>query len=94
MYYGGGEWIILTCWLSWYYTATGNYAGADQLLKWCETHTEKDGLFPEQAFDHLNYPEIRNEWEAKWWHESPAPLLWSHAMYLIACSALMQAENT
>ena len=94
VYYGGGEWIILTCWLSWYYTTTGNYSGADQLLQWCEAHTEKGGLFPEQVFEHLNFPEIREEWETKWWHESPAPLLWSHAMYLIACTALINAENT
>lgn len=93
VYYGGGEWIVLTCWLSWYYTAAGKYAKADELLKWCEEHTESDGLFPEQIFDHLNYPDIKDEWEMKWWPESPAPLLWSHAMYIVACNALKEATK-
>lgn len=93
VYYGGGEWIILTCWLSWYYTSVKNYSKADALLKWCEKHTEPGGLFPEQVLENLNFPEIREEWESKWWHESPAPLLWSHSMYIIACKALEQAEK-
>lgn len=93
VYYGGGEWIVLTCWLSWYYTSVGRYAEADELLKWCEAHTENGGLFPEQVFEHLNYPEVKEEWETKWWHESPSPLLWSHAMYIIACNALEQAQT-
>lgn len=88
VYYGGGEWIILTCWLSWYYSAIGKYEDAERLLKWCENHTEKDGLFPEQTFEHLNFPDIKEEWETKWWHESPSPLLWAHGMYIIACKAL------
>ncbi|MBC5689071.1 hypothetical protein H8S37_09045 [Mediterraneibacter sp. NSJ-55] len=88
VYYGGGEWIVLTCWLSWYYTTTGNYSRADELLQWCETHADKNGCFPEQILEHLNFPKYKEVWESNWWNESPVPLLWAHAMYIIACKAL------
>lgn len=88
VYFGGGEWIILTCWLAWHDINIGNLEEAEALIQWCESHTEKDGLFPEQSLEHLNYPEFKDVWEKNWWHESPAPLLWAHGMYIIACDAL------
>lgn len=93
VYYGGGEWIVLTCWLSWYYTSVGNYSRANELLEWCEKHTEPNGYFPEQILEHLNFPDYRKEWETNWWDKSPSPLLWSHAMYIIACKALEKADS-
>lgn len=83
VYYGGGKWIILTCWLGMYYISIEKYDQARELLDWVENHTEVGNNFPEQILEDLNFPEFKDEWESKWWGESPAPLLWSHAMYLI-----------
>lgn len=88
VYYGGGEWIVLTCWLAWYDIRLGKLAEAERLLSWCEEHAEPDGGFAEQVLEHLNFPQYKEIWEVNWWHQSPAPLLWAHAMYLIACDAL------
>ncbi|WP_214463778.1 glycoside hydrolase family 15 protein [Levilactobacillus brevis] len=83
VYYGGGEWIVLTCWLGLYYLEADEPKKATALLEWVESHTEKGYAFPEQSLEALNYPEFKDDWQNKWWGESPAPLLWSHAMYLI-----------
>lgn len=81
-YYGGGEWVLLTCWLGWYYVETGRKQNAGELLQWVERHANEDGELPEQVLDHVNKPEYIEKWK-ELWGEPALPLLWSHAMYLI-----------
>lgn len=88
VYYGGGKWIVLTCWLGWYYTMTGKKDKAEALLSWCEDKVEDGYIFPEQVIEDVNFPEHINVWKEHCWPKSPSPLLWSHAMYLILCYAL------
>ena len=81
-YYGGGEWILLTGWLGWYYAKTGERKKALQCLHWIERQFDKSGNLPEQVPESLNKPEMYSYW-IKRWGNIAAPLLWSHAMYLI-----------
>ncbi len=86
-YYGGGEWILLTAWLGWYYAQVGEIDRAGQLLKWVEAHVDGQGGLPEQVAAHLNQPAYLDEWRQRW-GESARPLLWSHAAYIILRHAL------
>jgi len=81
-YYGGGEWVLLTAWLGWYYAEVEEWERAWELLRWVEAQADADGYLPEQVPGHLLAPEHYAEWEAR---RGPVakPLLWSHAMYLI-----------
>lgn len=86
-YYGGGEWVLLTAWLGWYYAEIGEREKAQAALQWVEAQADAYGYLPEQVSMHLLSPERYAEWEARW--GPPAnPLLWSNAMYLILRYAL------
>lgn len=81
-YYGGGQWILLSAWLGWYYVEIGEIERAKKQLKWIEKQMDKEGHLPEQVQHHLLIPDKWDEWVNNW--GNPAhPLLWSHAMYLI-----------
>lgn len=82
VYYGGGEWPLLTAWLGWAYVELGRIEEARALRRWIEAQVTPTGELAEQALDHLLHPEHRVEWEARW-GTNACPLLWSHAMYLI-----------
>ncbi len=86
-YYGGGEWILLTAWLGWYYAHAGETARARQLLEWIEAQADDQGHLPEQVAAHLNLPTCLDEWRQRW-GESARPLLWSHAAYIIVRLAI------
>ncbi|WP_044641447.1 glycoside hydrolase family 15 protein [Risungbinella massiliensis] len=87
-YYGGGKWILLTAWLGWYYSRTGEKERANLLLQWIEEKYTEEGL-PEQVQHNLLAPTYYDSWVQK--HGSPAiPLIWSHAMYLVLWSQLHQ----
>ncbi|MCL4515687.1 MAG: glycoside hydrolase family 15 protein [Firmicutes bacterium] len=86
-YYGGGEWIILTAWLGWYYTEMGRDAEARKLLRWIEARAGANGWLPEQVPENLNNPEFYPVWQKRW-GAIANPLLWSHAMYLVLQFAL------
>lgn len=88
-YYGGGEWILLTCWLAWYYLEHGAYDEARRSIEWVESHAAADGHLPEQVPENLNYPDSYVPWRERW-GDIASPLLWSHAMYLI-CATLRDA---
>jgi GH15 family glucan-1,4-alpha-glucosidase len=81
-YYGGGEWLLLSSWLGWYYCKAGRTAEAIEMLKWVESQADTYGNMPEQVSCHLlSYADIQ-----KWidqWGQIATPLLWSHAMYLV-----------
>jgi GH15 family glucan-1,4-alpha-glucosidase len=87
VYYGGGEWVLLTAWLGWYYAESGQPARARELLAWCEAQADPHGDLPEQVPQHLMDPSTYQPWVDV---RGPIarPLLWSHAKYLILCHAL------
>ncbi|MCL4466901.1 MAG: glycoside hydrolase family 15 protein [Chloroflexi bacterium] len=81
-FYGGGEWILLTCWLGWHYAASGQLDEAERILAWAEEQATVQGDLPEQAAVNLIAPTCYPGWVEKW-GPIATPLLWSHGMYLI-----------
>ncbi|MGE5591677.1 MAG: glycoside hydrolase family 15 protein [Bacillota bacterium] len=81
-YYGGGEWILLTAWLGWYYARVGSIDRALELLAWVEAQAGTHGDLPEQVTERVNDPEMVQPWVERWGPVA-TPLLWSHAMYLV-----------
>lgn len=89
MYYGGGEWILLSAWLGYIFVQMGRNEQARQIKKWIESQADQDGFLPEQLTHVVQNKAMLREWESKW--GPPArPLLWSHANYLILCHALKE----
>lgn len=86
-YYGGGEWILLACWLGWYYVQAGRMDDAKSILMWVESHFDDKGYLPEQVLSNVFDEDKKVEWENKW-GDNAKPLLWSHAMYLILKDAI------
>lgn len=86
-YYGGGEWLLLTAWLGWYYAGVGQRDKALALLRWIEAQADARGNFPEQVPATLNDPNYYQPWVER---RGPiaSPLLWSHANYLLLRRAL------
>ncbi|MBP1930168.1 glycoside hydrolase family 15 protein [Ammoniphilus resinae] len=92
VYYGGGQWILLTAWLGCHYAETRQLQKAKELLKWVEAQFTDEGYLPEQVTYHLLAPDHYAEWIKKW--GSPAcPLLWSHAMHIILLERLEKAKK-
>lgn len=81
VFYGGGQWPLLTCLLGWNLLAAGDIEGARACLAWAADQADPSGLLPEQTAYHLLAPEHRQEWIDRWGPVA-TPLLWSHAMYL------------
>lgn len=86
-YYGGGEWLLLSSWLGWYYAAKGDVITARILLNWVENQADEEGFMPEQTLDHVNDPAKIREWVDRW-GDVAKPLLWSHAMYIVLVNSL------
>lgn len=86
-YYGGGEWLLLSCWLGWYYAETGDMAKAKDQLMWVKKNTADDGEMPEQVSYHVNDESYIQQWIDRW-GQSAKPLLWSHAMYIVLADKL------
>lgn len=76
VYYGGGEWLLLTAMLGLAEPERG-----DERLEWVVAHATSEGGLPEQAQDHLLHPAELESWVARWGPPA-SPLLWSHAMCL------------
>ncbi len=91
VYYGGGEWILLTAWLAWVYVELGRISEARELMAWIGAQAMDGGALPEQVSDHLLHPDHFTEWEKRWGAVA-CPLLWSHGMYLIVESFLERAS--
>jgi isomaltose glucohydrolase len=81
VYYGGGEWLLLTALLGWAYAEFGAVVEAKDKLEWVVAHSTPRGEMPEQSQDHLIHPDSWQPWVDKW-GPPPSPLLWSHAMFL------------
>jgi GH15 family glucan-1,4-alpha-glucosidase len=86
-YYGGGEWVLLTAWLGWYYTEVGEIEKALELMTWIEAQADGKGDLPEQVSRNLNDASFLEPWRTRWGMIAK-PLLWSHAKYLILSKAL------
>lgn len=81
-YYGGGEWVLLTAWYGWVKLKLGDGDSARKALIWMESQADANGNLPEQVNHHLNDRKAYSEWVERW-GQSAAPLLWSHAMYIV-----------
>lgn len=81
-FYGGGQWVLLSAWLGWYYLRAGRWEDARRQLRWVEAQADACGFLPEQVPEGLDYPAEYQRWRAAW-GEIARPLLWSHAMYVI-----------
>lgn len=91
-YYGGGQWILLTAWVAWYYTKLGNYPKALELKQWIEQQADQYGFLAEQCSSNLLFKDQFDPWLKKW--GPPAtPLLWSHAMYIILTMAIREGSD-
>lgn len=86
-YYGGGEWVLLTAWLGWYYTQVGDWPSARACLDLVQAQAGPHGFLPEQVPSSLNDPSCYPYWLDRW-GPIANPLLWSHAKYLILQHAL------
>lgn len=85
VYYGGGQWVLLSGYLGWHYAELGDQERAFQYLEWIENQFNEQMHLPEQVQHHLLAPEEYQRWIDRW--GPPAcPLLWSHALHLILAS--------
>jgi GH15 family glucan-1,4-alpha-glucosidase len=81
-YYGGGEWILLTCSLAWHEARTGNLDAVEPLREWVRATARPNGDLPEQVSGNAQEPQMVSPWVERWGPVA-TPLLWSHATYLI-----------
>jgi isomaltose glucohydrolase len=92
VYFGGGQWLILSSFLALGYIAIGERDLGEKVLTWIESQANENSELPEQVTQNLLFPEMRGEWIKKW-GEPALPLLWSHAMYLILQGELEKVLN-
>jgi GH15 family glucan-1,4-alpha-glucosidase len=92
VYFGGGEWLLLTAWLGWVYVECGRLQPAADLLHWIEAQADHNGAMTEQVTTHPLAPDQFQTWVDKWGPVAN-PLLWSHAMYLILTTKLGAART-
>jgi GH15 family glucan-1,4-alpha-glucosidase len=92
-YYGGGEWILLTAWLAWYEARVGARDRAHSLLAWVEAQRDEDGGLPEQVPGARVNQRFLEHWTRRW-GPAASPLLWSHAMAIIARDGLEANATT
>ena len=91
-YYGGGLWIVLAGALA-CVQAVHDPDRANLVLDWIEDQADASGHFPEQVATHLRKPESLDPWIDRW-GASARPLLWSHAMYLLAVAAVRPVSES
>jgi GH15 family glucan-1,4-alpha-glucosidase len=82
-YYGGGEWLLLTSSLAWHEAVAGEHDTAEELRSWVRRQASANGDLPEQVTACAQVPEMVGVWTERWGPVAN-PLLWSHAMFLIA----------
>jgi len=86
-YYGGGQWTLLTSSLAWHAAVQGDRADALELNGWVRSCARGNGDLPEQVTAHAQEAGMVDPWVRRWGPVA-TPLLWSHAMVLIAESAV------
>lgn len=87
VFFGGGQWPLLTCLLGWNQAAAGRRDRAIELLTWAIAQADRVGQVPEQVDANLLHPQSRAEWVSKWGPVAK-PLLWSHAMIITLATEL------
>ena len=86
-YFGSGAWPVLTASLGWHYLETGDLDAARRCRDWVAARFDDEGRLGEQFGGERRDPEHYREWVNRW--GPPAKdLTWSHAMYVVLCSAL------
>jgi len=80
-YFGGGEWLLLSAFLGWYYEDVGRQNDARTQLNWIAAQATANGDLPEQVDTNMLVPDAKETWEQRWGPVA-TPLLWSHAMLL------------
>ena len=86
-YYGGGAWLLLAAWLGWYYAECGDLEKTRAILSDIERSATPDGDMPEQLAPPMLADTSYFDYWVKVRGPVATPLLWSHAMYLIAAHA-------
>jgi len=86
-YYGGGQWLLLTSSLAWHEASCGRRQAAAAAQDWVRRQARANGDLPEQVCAHPQDVTMVPPWISRW-GQVATPLLWSHAMYLIAEAAL------
>ena len=81
VFYGGGLWPLLTCFLGLAELRVGDRTNVESRLAFVESLVTADGSLPEQSDLHLLAQDHRPEWLERWGPVA-TPLLWSHAMYI------------
>jgi len=87
VFFGGGRWPLLACFLGWNRAAVGDHAAALRHLRWAAAQADAVGELPEQVPGHLLAPDHRQEWIDRWGPVAQ-PLLWSHGMFLVLADEL------
>lgn len=82
-YFGAGAWLLLTDFLAWHLARDGQSQRAARYVEWAEAHRDAWGHLPEQVPVSTTDPARLKHWTGQW-GPSASPLLWSHAMHLIA----------
>ena len=85
-YYGGGQWLLLTSSLAWHDIVAGHTERGAALEAWVREQALPTGDLPEQVTGFAQEPSMVDPWVERWGPVA-TPLLWSHAMYLIAAAA-------
>jgi GH15 family glucan-1,4-alpha-glucosidase len=93
VFYGGGQWLLLSALLGWNLAAAGDLSSAWRHLRWIANHADSDNQLPEQSPGDLLHPEHRQEWVDRWGPVAN-PLLWAHGMYLILADELGLLDPT
>ena len=86
-YYGGGQWLLLTSSLAWHDAVSGHGNGID-LQAWVRAQAHPNGDLPEQVTEAPQDTTMIDPWVRRW-GPIATPLLWSHAMYVIAEAAAL-----
>ena len=84
-YYGGGQWLLLTSTLAWHDAVTGDGDPAPGQA-WVRAQATPGADLPEQVTEHPQDSTMVEPWQRRWGPVA-TPLLWSHAMYLVAEAA-------
>ena len=92
-YYGGGQWILLTCWLGWIDALAGRGDELARSREWVRAQAQPNGDLPEQVTEHAQAPEMVQPWIDRW-GDVATPLLWSHAMYVVMEAAARDAAGS
>jgi isomaltose glucohydrolase len=85
-YYGGGQWLLLTSSLAWHDALVGDANARNAGQAWVRGQATRGGDFPEQVTTAAQDARMVEPWVNRW-GPIASPLLWSHAMYLIAETA-------